>query len=176
MCGIEFLFFYSQPSVLLYIFKFDYLLLTYPEQNETCKYVIFINRKNTMYFKTLSTWWHEATFQSFYWNNSNFLRAIYWFLFLLNICFILLAEFMEAGPMRLQIFFIMIIWSRQGENHNENVVITEITDHRSRTLRLWIRPQGSPRCLWISVKLSPEPVFGVSFYDDDIHLSSKDEM
>jgi hypothetical protein len=39
--------------------------------------------------------------------------------------------------MRLQI---CSSWSRGCENHDENV-IAEVTDHRSRTLRLWIRPQ-----------------------------------
>jgi hypothetical protein len=30
--------------------------------------------------------------------------------------------------------------SRWHLNHNENVIVTKITDHRSRTLHLWIRP------------------------------------
>ncbi len=37
--------------------------------------------------------------------------------------------------------FYGIIRSRQDTNHDENVVFDEIPDHRSRTSRLWIRPQ-----------------------------------
>jgi hypothetical protein len=64
------------------------------------------------------------------------MRANYWFLYLLNICFILLAEFVKTGPMRLQICLLLLFDQAYMKNHDENVIIAEILDHRRGTLCL----------------------------------------
>ncbi len=65
-------------------------------------------------------------------------------------------------------------WSRWGENHDENVVFDEIPDHRSRTLRLWIRPL-LPKGLPLNVFSPPSEHLAI-IRKTLIHISNKGDL